>query len=87
MSDKENFVIIENLAELLYASDGPIIPWEKALPEDHAMYTSTAEVVVDLFVQFLEQEDIKFDGALQVAIQVLSNDAELSRLKRMRSLV
>jgi hypothetical protein len=51
------------------------------------MYTSTAEVVVDLLVQFLEQEDVKFDGGLQLAIQVLSNDAELSRLKRQRSLV
>jgi hypothetical protein len=80
-------VIIENLAELLYASDAPLIPWQKALPEDHRLYISTAEVVVDLIVQYLQDEDPKFDGSLRLAAQLLSNDAELSRLKRQRSLV
>ena len=80
-------MIIENLAELLYASDAPIIPWQKALPEDQQLYTNTAEVVLDLVVGYLESEDHKYDGGLRLAAQVLSNDAELSRLRRLQATV
>jgi hypothetical protein len=79
-------MIIENLAEVLYASDAPAIPWHQALDEDRDLYTSTAEVILDVVVQYLDMEDESFDGALRLASQLLSNDAELSRLNRLRQI-
>jgi hypothetical protein len=82
-------MIVEKVAELLYASDSPLpVEWYQALPEDRLLYLSTAEVVIDLIVQYLEFEDRdNYDGGLRLAIQLLTNDAEVSRLRRSEARV
>lgn len=79
-------MIVEQIAELLYAADAPAFPWHRALPEDRRLYTQTAEVIIDLIVQHLEYEDRdNYDGGLTLAIQLLSNSAEISRLRRVEA--
>jgi hypothetical protein len=79
-------MLVETLAEVLYISDAPAIEWRSALDEDRIFYMKVAEVVVDTVVSYLNSEDEAFDGALRLASQLLSNDAELSRLNRTRRL-
>jgi hypothetical protein len=79
-------MIVDQIAELLYTADAPAFPWKQALPEDRRLYVQTAEVVVDLVVQHLEFEDRdNFGGGLQLAIQLLSTSADLSRLRRVEA--
>lgn len=82
-------MIVEQVAELLYASDSPLpISWQQALPEDRLLYLQTAEVVIDLIVQYLEYEDSEnYDGGLRLAVQLLANGAEVARLRRAEARV
>lgn len=77
--------IVGELAELLYLSDSPAIPWDKALIEDRVLYQRTSELLLEAVVEYLREENETYDGALTLAVQLLSSGVELSQLRRTRA--
>ena len=74
--------LVSEIAELLYSEDSPYVPWEKALPEDRIYYTKVAEVIVDAVIEHLVIKDENFAGGLRAAIEYLSDETEIARLRR-----
>lgn len=75
-------MLVSEIAELLYTEDAPYIPWDKALPEDRIYYTKVAEVILDAVVEHLVVKDEDFSGGLRAAIEYLSTESEIARLRR-----
>lgn len=74
--------LVNEIAELLYGEDSSFIPWDKALPEDRVYYTKVAEVIVDAVIEHLIVKDEDFSGGLRAAIEYLSTESEIARLRR-----
>lgn len=74
--------LVTEIAELLYSEDSSYVPWEKAIPEDRVYYTKVAEVIVDAVVEHLVVKDEDFAGGLRAAIEYLTTESEIARLRR-----
>lgn len=77
-------MIVDEIAEYLYTSDNSVIPWDKALVEDHVLYIRLAEVLIESIAQYLDSESVNYDGSLHLAAQLLNTQIEVSRLRRQR---
>lgn len=75
-------MLVTEIAELLYSEDSSYVPWGKALPEDRIYYTKVAEVIVDAVIEHLVVKDEDFAGGLRAAIEYLSTETEIARLRR-----
>lgn len=75
-------MLVTEIAELLYSEDSSYVPWDKALPEDRIYYTKVAEVIVDAVIEHLVIKDEDFAGGLRAAIEYLSTESEIARLRR-----
>lgn len=74
--------LVTEIAELLYSEDSSYVPWDKAIPEDRVYYTKVAEVIVDAVVEHLVVKDEDFAGGLRAAIEYLTTESEIARLRR-----
>lgn len=74
--------LVNEIAELLYGEDSPALPWEKAIPDDRVYYVRVAEVIVDAVVEHLVVKDADFAGGLRAAIEYLTSESEIARLRR-----
>ena len=74
--------LVPEIAELLYSEDSSYVPWDKAIPEDRIYYTKVAEVIVDAVVEHLVVKDEAFAGGLRAAIDYLTTESEIARLRR-----
>lgn len=74
--------LVTEIAELLYTEDSSYVPWDKAIPEDRIYYTKVAEVIVDAVVEHLVVKDEDFSGGLRAAIEYLTTESEIARLRR-----
>lgn len=74
--------LVTEIAELLYGEDSPALPWDKAIPEDRVYYIRVAEVIVDAVIEHLVVKDESFSGGLRAAIEYLSSESEIARLRR-----
>lgn len=75
-------MLVTEIAEMLYTEDGPYIPWDKAIAEDRVYYTKVAEVILDAVIEHLVVKDEDFSGGLRAAIEYLSAETEIARLRR-----
>jgi hypothetical protein len=75
-------VLVTEIAELLYTEDSSYVPWGKALPEDRVYYTKVAEVILDAVIERLILKDEEFSGGLRAAIEYLTTETEIARLRR-----
>lgn len=75
--------LVNEIADLIYTADNPLVPWQNALPDDKAYYSRIADVVVDAVISHLKQRDDAFGEGLSVAIEYLSAEADIARLKRV----
>lgn len=78
--------LVNELAELLYTSDGPFVPWANALEEDKNLYTRLAEVVTEAVSSHLQARNEAFGGAFTATIGYLDAETEIARLTHGRSL-
>lgn len=76
--------LINELSELMYTADNPLIPWQNAIEEDKSYYFRLAEVMLDAVVTHLEHKNDSFGGALGAASALLRTEAEVARLRRVR---
>lgn len=76
--------LINEMAELMYTADNPMVPWQNAVEEDKSYYLRISEVMLDAVVTHLEYKNDSFGGALGPASALLRTEAELSRLRRVR---
>lgn len=75
--------VVEEIAELLYESDGPgVFPWDKATGNERDYYLRVAEVIVDTVVSHLDRKNEDFGGALHAASEYLRTETEIARLRR-----
>lgn len=75
-------MIIAEIAELLYSEDSSYVPWDKAIAEDRIYYTKVAEVILDAVIEHLVVKDEDFSGGLRAAIEYLTTESEIARLRR-----
>lgn len=75
--------LVNEIADLIYTADNPLVPWQNALPDDKAYYSRIADVVVDAVISHLKQRDDAFGDGFGVAIEYLSAEADIARLKRV----
>lgn len=74
--------VVNEIAELLYGEDSPLVPWDKALDEDRIYYLRVAEVIIDALIEHLIIKDQDYSGAMGTAIAHLRAETELARLRR-----
>ena len=75
-------MLVTEIAELLYSEDSSYVPWDKALAEDRVYYTKVAEVILDAVIEHLVIKDEDFAGGLRAAIEYLTTETEIARLRR-----
>jgi hypothetical protein len=74
--------LVNEIADLLYSEDQPMVPWDKALPEDRVYYVKVAEVIVDAVIEHLIIKDEDFSGGLRAAVEYLRAETDIARLRR-----
>lgn len=75
--------IIDEVAELLYLSDSPALPWDKALPEDRTYYTRVSEMVIDTVADHLSTQDRQsYHGGLSASVEYLRSHSDISKVRR-----
>lgn len=74
--------LLNEVADLIYTADNPLVPWQNALPDDKAYYSRIADVVVDAVVSHLRERDDSFQGAFGVTIEYLTTETDVARLRR-----
>ena len=77
--------LINEICELMYMADNPMVPWANAIEEDKNYYFRIAEVMLDAVVTHLDAKNDAFGGALAPAAALLRTEAELARLRRVHA--
>lgn len=77
--------LTNEICELMYMADNPMVPWANAIEEDKNYYFRIAEVMLDAVVTHLESKNDSFGGALAPAAALLRTEAELARLRRVHA--
>jgi hypothetical protein len=72
--------LTEELAELMYNSDIPVLPWARCVHEDRSFYLRMSDVMVDHILTHFEQRNQ--DNIFSSAIAYLSTESDVARLHR-----